>query len=433
MTKQTPMPTLYYPIPNTVSSKDFELISKEFNIIPYFGISEFQSHGILQTLFDLSQYSPTKAAVTNGIIDYAFGGSIKFVGRTFEGIDTTDVIDNTVQISEIAQIVEVLTRAGLSAPQIIAISRQLELHLNVCGNAYLHYKEVTVLGVTKIYLSVIHPLKAAIKQDLFNTSLVVTDKWDKKYWSKFPPQNIALYPEFSSSERSVKETVFHLKTVKDDSDYYGRPNLSSMYWQFIEANMAMKVNKISSQDFVAAYMLLVEAMPPGDGNEDISKQNAANLLMQLATIKGGGEKAKSIIVSEYAHGGQKPELLSFDLVRDSAYEAHVMATAESEIIKSENYQAELVGGSRTKSSIGGDKTIIYKMLTVNEMLIKPKQDKMSDFWSVIFANVSNAINDDTLNKYQVKFSDKIDGLVKSMTAINQTQNNGTIPNDTTTV
>jgi len=231
MTKPTQMPTLYYPIPNTVSSKDFELISKEFNIIPYFGLSEFQSHGILQTLFDLSQYSPTKAAVTNGIVDYAFGGNIKFVGRTFEGIDTTDVINNTVQISEITQIVEVLTRAGLSAPQIIATSQQLERHLEVCGNAYLHYKEVTVLGVTKIYISVIHPLRAAIKQDLFNTSLVVTAKWDKKYWAKFPPQNIAIYPEFSSPERSVRETVFHLKTVKDDSDYYGRPNLSSMYWQ----------------------------------------------------------------------------------------------------------------------------------------------------------------------------------------------------------
>jgi len=86
-----------------------------------------------------------------------------------------------------------------------------------------------------------------------------------------------------------------------------------------------------------------------------------------------------------------------------------------------------------KTAIDYSKTIIYKMLTVNEMLIKPKQDKMSDFWSVIFANVSNAINDDTLNKYQVKFSDKIDGLVKSMTAINQTQNDGTIPNDITTV
>jgi len=116
MTKPTQMPTLYYPIPNTVSSKDFELISKEFNIIPYFGLSEFQSHGILQTLFDLSQYSPTKAAVTNGIVDYAFGGNIKFVGRTFEGIDTTDVINNTVQISEITQIVEELTKAIETTP-----------------------------------------------------------------------------------------------------------------------------------------------------------------------------------------------------------------------------------------------------------------------------------------------------------------------------
>ncbi len=425
------IPTLSYPIPSTQSDNDFAVLSKEFNIIPYYGTSDNGSHGILKTLFDLYQYSPTKQAVTDGINDYAFGGDIQLEKRTYAGINTGVAVTNLVPISEIDAIVTFMFSIGLSFPQIIALSGALERNLGICGNAYLHYKEVTVAGVTRFYLKSIHPLKAAIRQDVPANTLIITDKWDKTYWAKFPPQNVALYPNFSTPENGVRETVFHIKTIRDESDFYGRPALSSLYWQFIETNMAMTVNKISSQDFVSAYMLLIEGMPPFEGNDDVAKENNSNLLQSLTTIKNGGKDAKTIVVSEYAHGNAPPTLHKFDLVRDSKYGQYVLDNAEAKILVAEKYPAELIGGSRSKSSIGGDKTVIYQMMRTNETLIKPKQQKMSSFWSLVFAEVSATTNNNLLDNYSIKFADKIEGLVTSMQ--NLDNNAATISNTATSV
>jgi len=418
------------PLPPTKDNKDFSKLTKEFGIIPYFSNAEVTGYVVLQTLYNLYQYSPTQSAVVNDIVRNSFEGDLAFMKRTLRGVRTPQQTVNELSFAEIEAVVTALSELGIAASDITECSINLGRDLKVCGNAYLLLRRSRVNKAIQYEISTVHPLHCFIQQNDANTDrwFFITEFLNREYLGKFPAKKVRMYPEFSESD-GVEETIIHLKTNTNASDYYGRPlSQSSVLQQLTEYTASVKIQSISANGLTAAYILAEEAqeMSGAPDDEQTAVNNKADRIRARATIENN--TGKTLLYMQYGHGLKEPKLLKLDLHLDEAYDRFVSEDCQTKICMSHGYPSVLLDTSMQGASIGGNNTIIYAYAVADAKVIKPFQDQMSNVWSLLFEIL--AAEKPILNEYQVFFPSKLQELITTLSNVN-IKNNATTQNNIT--
>lgn len=410
------------PLPPTFDSDDFTKLTQELGIIPYYSFDGKTGHAMLRTLYSLYNYSVTQGAVVNKIINSSFGGDIEIMKRTIKGVRTPQQTTE-VPYNEIEKVVNDMTELGVEPTQITEVSKELGRNLKVCGNAYLLLRKSTVLGAVKYSIESVHPLHCYIQINGANTDrwFLITKELNLEYMTKFPPKKVRMFPNFST-DRGVQETIIHIKTKTDASDYYGRPEcINSILQQITEYNAAVKAQRITSKGFTAAYILAEEAQELSGSEDDkqTAATNKAERIRNKATI-ASNEGGDTLLYMQYAQGLNAPQLIKFDLHLDVGYDLFTLESCESAICKSHGYPLSLLGGAQKSSSIGTNATLMYDMVIADSDVIKPLQERLQSIWSLVFSIM--ATEKPTLNEYQPAFTSKAADLVQTISLLNTKPN-----------
>lgn len=418
---------LVNPIPDSIKdTKTLTEFFEKYSIIPYYGYGEETSHNFLKLLSDICTLSASHKACKDDIKMYAFGSRVDIIKQPIPGLieESDDVVSNIEKRSFYENFFK---RYNISVTECVNVTREIYEQISDSGNGYLKISISTVGGTTQVDLKVLHYKHVAylLTQKNEDKILVYTKKWgDETYWDKVKPElYTASYvgKQFNWKKTGSKiETVLHLKTKNDDSDYYGRPDiLSVLYWMFTEWAQSDLALKTGSTEFVAKTLLAFEEPDParkikGSSDENRGKQfrQKLNVLRELATNEGEVGNAKTLAAIEYPFGGQPPQAINLNINRDTAFTEQQIKNATDYIYAAHRWNKELTGFSAAKSNIGGN--VILDLFTVkNTAVIVPMQDDYTQVWANILQEIATQVGY-TSEVYTFQFPNLIEELVLNL-------------------
>lgn len=442
------------PIPMTVRDpEDMVEFFTKYGIVPYYGTEERTSHSFLDLLTTVTSLSPTFGAVMRDLKEFTFGLNLEIVGRAIPGLamETTEL-----DPSEQMRYAQYLSGLNITLPTIRKLSKRIDQHLNVCGNAYLRIKRVTVGETVRYYFEVPHYKHVAyLKSKDPGSRFLVISKFlgDETLMAEYPP---AVLPAtmagdtlvWTSTERNMDEAIIHVKldSDEDESDYYARPDiLEVMTWLYVDFQLGNLNSKIAATDLISKKIIAFQAPDPNTipyEDEDLEEINAngviggkkldqfqANMLQlkQLITnlaghpsTMGPGQVAGAIAGIEYPFSGQAPTTIDLEINRDTAYHTWQNDTAAAKICSTMGWAPELTALRQAKSTLGGN--LLYDMFTIkNESTIKPRKIFFQDLWNGILAQVAGTGSG--FENYGIEFPDVISSMVESLSVAKAESNN----------
>ena len=390
--------------PNFVDDNKIFDRQGKYGIVPYYSTDTATSHCWLDLLQDVSELSPSIAAIKESFCLFSFDGGIDIGDKIHLGYNPKGIEPSEHSESEKMQYLDQLSDMNISPLNIIEWSKCLEVSMIESGNMYLKIQVVINDEGPKVNITPVHYKHCAyLRKGRYesNKSLVYTKKWDETYWAKNKPQVIPS-TEFSKSinwsEKTlvtgskVYETIVHYKRKGDDSDYYGRPKLLSvMDWVLTEVNYGKLTNKVSNTEIISKTILAFEKpnSSTNRGGKDSSKSRFRKMmtsLIPLVSNKGDRQDSKSIIGLQYPNGGTPPTPINLDVNRDHEFQDTAINQAKDMIYSVHNWTPVITGRERPKSGLGSD-TLMNTYLTYNYSTILPKQRFYSNFWNWIFDGV----------------------------------------------
>lgn len=401
---------------------------KEWNLLPYAGRSSRTGHSFLRILDDLYDLSPSKGTVVEDIKGWAFEGEIEIVRRKIEGLKVDQ--QDEVSDDEALAFAEYLEEVGITLPAIIELTQELEVSMSKNGNAWLHCVEVEIDGIWYVTLGVIDSQSLMyLNSDPGEPKSVV---WSLDFFNangfQKEPRVLRVYPNVQESA-GLRETVFHVKNKRDHSDWYGRPKaLQTLYWQFIEWSQTNLIAKISNSEIGVKGLLVQEAPPISSmqlGEDNSAEKRVVDFgrkLRKLATQKGSTDEMESLGVIEYPHGLTPPQLLTFDINRDSAYTELILDRASDAIHAGHGWSKVLTGWEKPEGGIGGN-VLIDEFKVRNIGTIKPLQAKWARFWKMVIGYNLEQNGVAEFDGMGIRFEDNIQSLIESLkgSSANDTQ------------
>ena len=176
------------PIPWTITDQD-ELTNtfKKYDIIPYYGWNDTTSHAFLSLLQTLTSLSPTFCAAKKDMTTFTFGQQVEISARTRPGLNM-----EVPELSQEQQLAynDYLTGLGLDMGKILRLLRRIDNHLEVCGNAYIHLKRITVGDTVQYRIKAPHYKHVAyLKSEEDIRDFIIISKFlgDEQWMQKHPP------------------------------------------------------------------------------------------------------------------------------------------------------------------------------------------------------------------------------------------------------
>lgn len=428
------------PIPITVKDPDeLQAFFKEYNIIPYYGTDEWTSHNFLDLLTTLTNLSPTFQMVERDLKEYTFGLNVNFVGRTIPGL----VADETVALDYNSKVdyANFLTDLGISLTQLRKLSKRIKHHLDVCGNAYLKLRRITVGGTTKYFLSVPHYKHVAYLRSIDpGERFLVISKFmgNEELMIKYKPEVLLAtmagdtieWTQVDDEERAI----IHIKidSDEDESDYYARPDiLSCLTWLYVDYQLGNLNSKIAATDIITKVLLAFEGPDPNAGFLESEVDADGNIggkmtqfqrnmltLKKLMTNIGlhpsptdATTASGSIAGIEYPHGGHAPTPIKLDVNRDVAHQTWQSEEATAVICGTMGWASELIGRRAAKATLGGN--LLYDMFTIKDMsTIQPTKNFFQDLWNDLLTQICELEGGQKEFKgYGIEFPDVIGEMI----------------------
>lgn len=431
------------PIPLTVRDpEDLGVFFEKYGIIPYYGTSENTSHTFLDLLNTLTDLSPSFNMVMRDLKEYTFGLNIDFVGRAIPGLAADPIELSDIEKSKFALF---LSDYNITLPQIRKLSKRIDQHLAVCGNAYLRIRRIQEGSTTKYFLSVPHYKHVAYmkSQDRGERFLIVSKfLGDLTLMSKYPPLVIPATQagdqiNWSTTESGVEEAVIHVKIDEDsdESDYYARPDiLAALTWLYTDFQLGNLNSKIAATELITKVILAFQAPDPnslpddepieveiGEGGNIGGKQldyfernvlilkNLTSNLGSNASNMDAAQAAHSIAAIEYPFGSQEPTPIPLEMNRDTAHQTWQSDQATAMICATLGWAPELVGMRKASATLGGN--LIYDLLTMKNMsTIKPRQIFFQDLWNGILGQI-NQREGGGYDNYGIRYPDVVEELL----------------------
>lgn len=435
------------PIPATIRDPDdLQSFFRDLKLVPYYGTTETTSHSFLDLLKTLAELSPTFGSILGDINAYAFGINLEITTRNIPGLKS-----DTEPLSEDNQIeyVQYLRTLNISARTIVKLSKRINTHLSICGNAYLIVKRVTVGGTVQYFFKVPHfkNVVYVFSQDVGEEFLMVSKfigDLEKLY--KYPPKILRVTTEgeglrWTQTGPGVEEAIVHIKNDNDidDSDFYNRPFiLGAMPWLYTDWKMGELSSKVSATDLVTKILLALEGPDPDaigdeDGDELIEltgngqigqrrkmdyfernmlvlKQLVTNMGRHPSTV-GDARAASSIAAIEYPKGSAPPTSIPLELNRDTDYHTYQVEKAAVIICESLRWAPELISNRPALATLGGN--LMYDIFTIkNEATIRPIQVKIEDLFNEILSQIHEIEGSPIqFTEYGISFPDIITEMI----------------------
>lgn len=382
---------------------------KKFKILPYYGTNDETSHNVLKVIADLCELSPSHNSCKKDLKSWAFGNELDIQKKVFPGLYIKDA---DLSDEEKIKFAQSLLDKGINLFNLLEHIKMLFSHLMDSGNAYLYIKKITIGKQVRYVMEPIHFTQCAYLAD--DTSKIVTTKyWDENYWKIEPPK---VYPvskvgepfNFKASKNgTTEETILHLYSNRDNSYYYGRPNILACLRSLVsEYNLLDLQATISGTEFVTKTILAFEEVDPNRSkNTDKAKgdQFAKKMNALRAITTQEGAEAKSLVGLEYPFKGQPPQRIDLTINRDTEYNRWLNELNVSNIYGINGWSRELSGQSFVRSNVGSS-ILRDQFLTKNLSTIKPIQIYFENVLADIFYNTGIS------TERTIKFRDLIQEL-----------------------
>ena len=390
---------------------------RDFNLVPYAGATNGSAHMLLRILYDLYDLSASNGVCIDRKIEWAFDGEMNVSFAPIEGLSLNSEDVGDAQAIEFAR---TSREYGIGIEKIIDTTKDADRNLELTGTAALLIREAEVGGSFGYDVESLHPYNWMFHQtDARKADRVVVGDSLLFFANRLdvdPPRMVKVFPEWTERE-GYRESVLIVKNKRDHSKYYGKPkSMPSIWWQFVEWQVANHTGKVTSTDLVSLVLLLMEKAEQNIRNRDGGSgggREAVSALRQIMTQNGDYEEAQAMGVIEYPHGGKPPEAVKMDISRDYRWLDTVTSRASDYIYASHNWSKVVAGFSRASSGIGSD-LLINEFLVCNTRAIKPKQSLWERTWKVIMDHVFDQNRREPMKEFQFNFEDRISTLVESL-------------------
>lgn len=387
---------------------------KDGKLIPFRGESKETAHGFLKLLYDLYELSPSQFTCVNNVISYGFSGNIDLERNVKAGLMLN--ADTTLGDEAKLDWCDRIERYGISPLDIVKLSQFASIHKKVSGNAFVLYRLVNQNGEYNLTLQVIDSrcpiyLKDdSVKYDkvrVFNNPSEIDDSNKDNF------RDIPVYPAFNES-RNIKECVFHLKNCDISGSKYSMPDsLGSLRWQYVEYMLNDLSCKVSGEEYVAKHLAVVRGLEPlmkEDGDDegiDFIKEMGRSIRKIVAQNGNDGKQRVMALLGLPAEA--EFDLHSLDVNRDTNWYAKQENSAAFKIFSAHRDNRQLAGDQESKSNLGGD--FMSPLYVKYGVTIQKYQDEMSNFFKLIFGQLSEDVNDPIIGIVKIKFEDKISQIV----------------------
>lgn len=456
------------PIPQTIrSTEQLNEVVAKWQGVPYYGTLENGSHEFLELLQTLTELSGTFSSAMEDINFYTFGNRLQARDNVVPGMDTEEV---ELGFEEQMDYFNWIKELGISPQRITKLSRKLNHHMEVCGNAYLFIRRVEVNGQVVYSMKVIHYkhfMYRYTKDHAIDECLISKFLNDKTLLEKHPPKimKVSTDPEDivwnEAEEPGVEEAVIHLKLEDEDgeSDFYSRSKLiGAMTWLYIDFQLGNLNSKIAATELITKKILAFQAPDPNamideeDEGQDTTEEeheamgipykkrkNSAfqNNMMELKNLVSNvsthptnmldGPAANTIAGVQYPFSGQPPTEIDLEMNRDTKHQQFQVETAVAFICQCLRWAPELLSVRPTKTTLGGN--LLYDIFTMkNEATIRPKALKFQDFWNTIIGEIKEREGiDSRFENYGIVFPDIIENMISRFKGSGGTANIGENP------
>ena len=414
------------PLPQALrDTSELRNFYKEYNLVPYAGSTSASSHSFLRLLTSFYDLSPSHGSCIDDICFWSFDGDVEIVNKARPGLKA-DRVEVAPDVQE--RYYDFIESVGIPLMELTALVKRLYVDWKKTGNAYLRYREIEVGGQRMVSVSRIPPSDCMYLSGPGRTLAVSEHFFSSKSFKDHPVELIRVYPEWSRIPNG-RETVFHIKNKRDNSEWYGRPDsLHSLFWQYVEWQEGSRTGKIAQSDLTAIGIIFAEkpdpqAMPPEEGDEPSGAKVLANALRAVTTNRGDFDSAESFAVLEYPNGLNAPAFQSVAVNRDSDWFEASLRQATNYIYASHRWSKVLNGYERPNTGIGGN-VLIDEFLTRNASTIRPTQRN----WEAILFRILRMVNDFAgfaeFDKLGLQFEDKVEGLVEDLGKSSGTKETG---------
>jgi hypothetical protein len=121
--------------------------------------------------------------------------------------------------------------------------------------------------------------------------------------------------------------------------------------------------------------------------------------------------SSGIAAMQYPFGGKKPEILTFDVNRDTEYARFTVEKATSSVYAAHGWAKELTGQATVKAGVGAN--MLYDLFLVkNVATIRPIQERFSAIFADVFDNIDAVIGRNPLSM-TIKYPDIISDMIKT--------------------
>ena len=411
-------------------TEEITSLYKKYRLVPYFGTTDESSQYSLMLIADLCSLSASHVSCKRDIASYAFGGALKGIKRPIPGV-YYERSELEVQPEVQRLFFQQLMALGVTPLNLLELSKLIHSDITDAGNAYLHIRVIKVGTATKVaiqsvpYLHVMY-LSPESSKDL---RVLVTPKFDEGFWRIKAPLSLPVSyvgkPFVWQRRQGVTETILHIKTPNNKSDFYGLspviPVLDDLYAEYKSARLN---SIVAGSELVGKHLLLFEEENPartvaGSGGTPKSRRETRadkftqkiKALREIATVEGGHNVSSSIAGIQYPYGGKKPEVITFDVNRDTEYAKFTVDKATSSIYAQHGWAKELTGQATVKAGVGAN--MLYDLFLVkNVATIRPLQEYYSALWADLFENLDVVLGRDPLSM-TIMYPDIISDMVKT--------------------
>ena len=394
------------PIPEEVRDKNKILLNffKDHKVIPHYGTYERPSHRFLRLLEDLTQLSGAWRNILAARQRYTFGGKIRIVQRGVPGLE--------IEMEEVApeqqvEFVEALGRIGLTLPAINRINRELDKHIEKCGNAWLRVRRVREGEATAWRWDVIHFLHAVyILSEDEGEEFIVYSRCLGDFETTIEEPEYKVYrvtPEgeelrWAEDEDGTEVAVMHLWGSEDNSaegSYYNRsPQIGNLTWLYVDFQTGNHVSKVSAADFVTRVLLAIEGADPQTLRKIQSDDKFRDAFVEAGRVvreaytsmstknnRLGPKEDQSVVeLIEYPNGGKPPTAINLPVNADPKYLDWQDGKAVDKIAASLGWDVILTSYRQANANLGGN--LLYDTFVLkNQETIKPRQRYFEQIWN----------------------------------------------------
>ena len=353
---------------------DTDAVSATFStlpIVPFFDNSD----ATLRVLRKLRNLSPTAEACTNRIIQYTTGGGFTTKVQRTAGwqkpVGGEELSVSYEQDIAFRDFVNTLNPSD-DADKLLGEIEQLVDNRLTTGNQWLCLRLTDVAGEKHAYIDAKDSESVRYWATQRGDALVavVSDSFDLTYITKYPPQIVGVYPNWTiDPDTGDQITLFHDKDRAIGRKWYGTPrNMGAMYSKMLEASMG----EFGVRGYKKKWTAQTIIETSGDEEDKEDPINFRKALARVFTNEGEGDS--------FAHRNRLPgddPMVVHQIKPNTEHEFHkaMKAMAKQDIVQAYDWHMVLLS-EQTPGKLGQSNEFLTIYRNKYQSVIKPMQERV---------------------------------------------------------